>query len=289
MANFSERFSNDWTEDSIRIMATPSTFARNNLFHVQEIGSFQTMPNYFTEREHLPSYLIIYTRSGKGFLTYKGKKYSLIKDQLLFIDCFLPHYYETDKQDTWDILWVHFNGPASAGYYEYIKKLGSPIINVSEDSAIPGILEELLHLHQSLDIRKELLTAKLITNLVTDCIFASDPYAFKVHSLPPYISTIIENIEKHFNERISLDQLSLEYAISKYHLVREFKKYTGFTPNEYIISCRISNAKRLLKYSDESILEISFAVGIEHVSHFINLFKAREHMTPLAYRKQWKT
>jgi len=60
------------------------------------------------------------------------------------------------------------------------------------------------------------------------------------------------------------------------------------TFTEYLITMRLNYAKELLKYTDESINEITFFCGMNNVSHFINLFKEREGMTPLQYRKQWR-
>jgi AraC-like DNA-binding protein len=288
MATFKERASYDWTEDSIRIMATPSVIARSTFFYVQEIGSFQTKPNYFTEREHLPSYLIVFTRGGKGYLTYENKKYTLLPNQIFFIDCMNYHYYETDKNELWDILWVHFNGPSSQGYYQYFKKQGSPVVSVSGNSPITQIIKNLLDVQQTHELHKEPFASKLITDLLTELIFAANTTVSSSAVIPDSISKIMKELEHRFNERISLDQLASAHAISKFHLVREFKKYTGFTPNEYLINCRISNAKKLLKYSDLSVSEIAFSVGIDNISHFIHLFKSREQLTPLNYRKQWQ-
>lgn len=52
---------------------------------------------------------------------------------------------------------------------------------------------------------------------------------------------------------------------------------------------RINHAKEYLKYSDAPIAEIAERVGIDNVSHFIDLFKNRTGLTPLAYRKQWSS
>ena len=62
----------------------------------------------------------------------------------------------------------------------------------------------------------------------------------------------------------------------------------GITINEYLILTRISYAKELLKYTSLPVSEITFEVGMNNVTHFINLFKAREGCTPLVYRKRWK-
>jgi AraC-like DNA-binding protein len=289
MTKFRERASYDWTEDSLRILATPSSIARSTFFYVQEIGSFRTRPTYFTEREHLPSYLIVFTRSGKGYLNYENKSYLLLPNQLFFIDCMKYHYYETDKDDLWELIWVHFDGPATQGYYQFFQKHGSPVVTVNGDSSIDKIMNDLLDVQRKAhDIRTEPTSSKLLTDLLTDLLFAVNPTVSSNAFVPDFISNIMRDLEKRFNEPISLDQLSADFAISKYHLVREFKKYTGYTPNEYLINCRVSHAKKLLKYSDHSVSEISYSVGIDNVSHFINLFKKREQMTPLSFRKQWK-
>ena len=78
------------------------------------------------------------------------------------------------------------------------------------------------------------------------------------------------------------------FSISKYHLSREYTKYFGTSINEYRIQLRIELAKKMLTCSSMSINKISEMVGIDNVSHFINLFKKRVHVTPLTYRKRWQ-
>ncbi len=71
-------------------------------------------------------------------------------------------------------------------------------------------------------------------------------------------------------------------------LSREFKKYTGTTIHELLLDVRINYATELLKYSDKTVNEITFACGMNHVSHFIRQFQKRTGLTPLAYRQQWR-
>ena len=288
MSNFLERAAYEWTEDSVRIIATPSVAARNTFFYVQEIGEFQTKRGYFTEREHLPSYLFVYTKSGKGTLKYNGKTYEVGPNQFFFIDCMDYHFYKTNENELWEILWVHFNGPMCPGYYQIFRRHDSPSVTVLPDSKIPAIMNQLLQLYQGLDIRTELVSSKLLTDLLTEIILSVETMETSNFLIPDYLKKVINYIEKRFNEKISLDNLSMTYSISKYHLVREFKKYTGTSPNEYLINCRISYAKNLLQYSDLSVSEVSLLTGIDNVSHFINLFKVREGVTPLSFRKKWR-
>ncbi|HHV11507.1 MAG TPA: helix-turn-helix transcriptional regulator [Clostridiales bacterium] len=86
--------------------------------------------------------------------------------------------------------------------------------------------------------------------------------------------------------RASFHALAKEtFGISRSHLSREFKKITGFSPKEYLIQIRISQAKLLLRGSSISIDDISSAIGFHDTAHFIQTFKKAEGITPLKFRK----
>lgn len=288
MEKYVEKAVYDWTDDSTRIIATPSATAKSTFFYVQEIGHFQTQPEYYTERQNLNSYLVVYTLSGKGYLRYKDKEYTLSPHQVFFINCMDKQHYFTDKNDLWEIVWIHFNGGSSRGYYEQFIKQGSSVTSMEQDSRIPSIIHQIIGVHRQKNILTEALSSKLIVDLLTELILANNEQDLSGSFLPAHIKDLMNYLDKSFNQKLTLDVLAHKTAMSKFHLGREFKRYTGFTPNEYVINSRITYAKELLKYSDLPIAEISIKVGIENISHFINLFKQREEVTPLTFRKKWK-
>ena len=105
--------------------------------------------------------------------------------------------------------------------------------------------------------------------------------------MPDYLKTVLKEIDQHFSEPLCLEDLADLTGISKFHLAREFKKYIGMPPNEYLIVTRLNHSKTLLKYEDRSIEEIAYSCGFHQVSHYINLFKKHEGCTPLKFRKEW--
>ncbi|MGN4424871.1 bifunctional transcriptional activator/DNA repair enzyme AdaA [Bacillus cereus group sp. MYBK30-1] len=101
-----------------------------------------------------------------------------------------------------------------------------------------------------------------------------------------WINQIKEYIQKHYCDALTLDLLAEMCHGSPYHLQRTFKKIVGISPIEYIQQFRITKATEYLSHTNQSIMEISTAVGIENPEYFATLFKKKTGFTPTEYRKK---
>lgn len=101
---YMEKLNLTWSDDSIRFINTATPRARQTFFYVQEVGDFCTSSPYFTERENLNSFLIIYTLRGKGLLKYHGSQYSLHPGTTAYINCMEHHHYECLQNQNWEFL-----------------------------------------------------------------------------------------------------------------------------------------------------------------------------------------
>lgn len=101
-----------------------------------------------------------------------------------------------------------------------------------------------------------------------------------------WVEQIKDYIEKHFDELLTLDILAEMCHGSPFHLQRTFKKITGISPIEYIQQFRVVKAAEQLLQTNQSIKEISTAVGIENPEYFATLFKKKTGFTPTEYRKK---
>ncbi|MDF2512390.1 MAG: AraC family transcriptional regulator [Herbinix sp.] len=287
MQNYIESASFDWSEDSIRYINTPSILAKNTYLYVQEVGYFKTFPTYYTERENLNSYLIVYTISGTGLLKYKAQEYTLKPGDTFYISCMDYQYYSCSGEQ-WEFLWIHFQGVSASGYYNVFIEPGFRIITPEDCASLEGNMRRILTLTQKKDPNAEVICSNLLNSIITELIIHNSSEHRSLSYMPDYIKSMVKYLDQHFKEEISLKLLAKNYGFSPYYLSREFKKYFGITYSEYLITLRLNYAKELLKYSELSINDITFQIGMNHVSHFINLFKAREELTPLSYRKEWQ-
>ena len=98
------------------------------------------------------------------------------------------------------------------------------------------------------------------------------------------IWTIIDYIDKNYNNVITLEKLSSELNMNKEYFCRVFRRATGITPTEYINFVRVWKAENLLTTTQSSIIEISLEVGFSSVSYFNRVFKKYRGTTPSAYR-----
>ncbi len=86
------------------------------------------------------------------------------------------------------------------------------------------------------------------------------------------ISLVKEYIHHHLECDISLEQLSHESALSKYHFLRLFAETMGVTPHQYIIAQRIQKAKQFV-LEGEPLSLAGIRAGFSDQSHFIRSFR----------------
>ena len=100
------------------------------------------------------------------------------------------------------------------------------------------------------------------------------------------ISYIVDYIETHLNDKLDLDSIANKAGYSKYHLHRMFTNIVGFTVHSYVQRRRLTEAARLLIFSERTIMDIALFAGYETQQSFTTAFKALFKLSPQAFRKQ---
>lgn len=102
------------------------------------------------------------------------------------------------------------------------------------------------------------------------------------------LKSVLDYIEFHYAESISISELAQLCYFSDYHFMRFFKKHMNMTCMEYINNLRLEKAVELFEQGNTSILDVSLSVGFHNLSYFHRAFKKKYHMTPLSFIKELK-
>lgn len=273
-----------------RIIYTPSNFAKSTLLHLQEIGDLQATKPHTSKREALTSYLFFVVTKGSGNLYYDSKNYPLQTGSCVFIDCRKAYAHSSDPVDLWSLKWAHFYGPNLDGIYDkYLERGGMPVM--TPDTIVPFCdqLNQLYAIAGSADYIRDMKINEKITGLLT--LIMSESWHPESNTGAASKKKSLQNVktylEEHYAEHISLDQLAEQFFINKFYLTRVFKEQFGTTILSYLDHTRITQAKRLLRFSDMTVEEIGRQVGIEEPGYFNRVFKKIEGVTPGEYRKMW--
>ena len=272
-----------------RILYTPSAFAKTNLIHLQETGTLQANKPHISKRENLSSFLFFIVIDGEGSLNYDNQTYQLKQYDCVFINCKKPYYHSTTN-NLWKLKWTHFNGPNMNAIYEkYKERGGTPTFHPNNIKRYINILDNIHNTSASSNYTKDMIIfqqlAELLSYLMEDSWHQNQT---KQNTKKQNLQQIKDYIDQHYQEKITLDQLSQQFFINKYYLTRVFKEQFGITINTYIQQIRITHAKQLLRFTDLSIEKIANQIGIEDHNYFIRQFKQIEQITPNEYRKLWK-
>ncbi len=100
---------------------------------------------------------------------------------------------------------------------------------------------------------------------------------------------VIDKIKSDLAEPIEYSQLYSMAGLSKSQFCLRFREVFGLSLQDYILKERVNRSLALLKGSHLNVTEIAFSCGFNSSSYFNRVFKILMHMTPLEYRRSFRT
>lgn len=100
------------------------------------------------------------------------------------------------------------------------------------------------------------------------------------------VAAAIQEIEAHFDQELTLKNLSRLYFLHEKYLGRLFLRQTGRTFRRYLLETRLARAEELLKTTRKTSTEVAFACGFNSAAYFNRAFAAAYGAPPSQYRKQ---
>ncbi|WP_127588398.1 helix-turn-helix transcriptional regulator [Paenibacillus koleovorans] len=94
-------------------------------------------------------------------------------------------------------------------------------------------------------------------------------------------------IEQYYGTRLDLPGLARSLGYSYDHFRHMFKSYTGYSPMQFIVQRRISEAKRMLTQDEKALTTIAINCGFSNSAQFSMMFKKEVGMPPKRYREMY--
>lgn len=103
------------------------------------------------------------------------------------------------------------------------------------------------------------------------------------------VKTVTEYMNRNYmDSSFCLNMISDELGLSSKYLVSVFKKHTGMSVGEYMLSARMVKAAEMMITTNQTVSQIVNKVGMENESYFYRMFKKYYGCTPKEYTTQCK-
>ena len=195
--------------------------------------------------------------------------------------------YDIYKKENTDLYWCHFSGSYAEDFLKSYNLYDKRIITLS-----PNIQYRRIYslLRVTLDKREKHFTdlcavylQELLLTVSRDMHKASSN-----QNMPDELKHILNYIEEHYYEDITIDELSKIGLMNKLKLTRYFNEYLKCPPKKYLFNYRINKAKTLLLQTNHKVNEIAFSVGYSNPLYFSTIFRQETGLSPREFREQNK-
>ncbi|MFA6059851.1 MAG: AraC family transcriptional regulator [Taibaiella sp.] len=102
-----------------------------------------------------------------------------------------------------------------------------------------------------------------------------------------YIAEAVDYMNKNYNKDISLNEITKQAYLSKFHFSRIFKRHTSYSPYQYLITVRLNHSRQLLSGSNYSVKEVADLCGFKRLDYFSAMFKKKFKYSPSMYRENY--
>lgn len=155
-------------------------------------------------------------------------------------------------------------------------------INVDARRDIESLFARILEMDNFQGVGKNIMRNALVMELlvkINNLVIDKKTPVVGENRMNSLIKAVIAYIEANLKEELTLEALANQFFISKFHLSREFKKYSSVSIHQYIKLKRLILAKEYI-LKNESILDVYAMCGFGDYSNFFRAFKQEYDMTP---------
>ena len=248
----------------------------------------------YTHSPHKKTYYTLFAIvDGECISEVDGKEYHLKKNDFIMVFPEQEVIYKQALTDTWSFLWIGFTGMKAEECAVYSGFLPEhPVKNIDCVSQVLHFIDEVI------EVRENTFSNILRRNGLMKLFFAElidyynkqflEEQLSKVDDTEkiPHIRKAIAYINDNYASRFKINELADYVGVNRSYLASSFKKVTGYSPKEYLISLRMEKAKSLLEKTDMPINAVANSVGYTDQLAFSRMFKEYSGISPKTFREE---
>ena len=255
-------------------------------FSARSTGKYREGRGFSYFREGFDGYCFFLTVSGVGEVTYRSVTRRMERGDMIFVSSTLPAR-TCSLTDDWRFCFVNIVGKYCEQYEWLWNNGGFEVIRPNDAShyieLLDRITEELRKPYLSGELTINLLITRLLTEALNERYARGEQRSLALY--PTWVQEAATVLSEKCAEDLRVSELAARFYMEQNNFIRRFKRYTGKTPKEYQIACRMERATALFADSDRSLSEIAARCGFASHSFFSKTFRRLYGITPTEYRK----
>ena len=265
------------------------------IYSILLVGYQQCGPTWQRKRKHRFHSFWMITK-GSGEFIINGTPHKAESGKLFVIVPGTEYEARTAEGGMLEYYFVRFDCAISyeekeQWHFDKLKEDEFPLSGMYVLQNAPQVInlyEQLYHLWQRrgqvVTMRRKILFQELLLSIVQD-LRAQEVTG----STTLAIERTIDYMVTHYKKNLTLDELAHIAGLSNSHYSRLFKKYSGYSPIDYLTHLRMDRAKELLALSDYRLKAVARSVGYQDEFYFSRIFKKVVGESPSSFAQKHRT
>lgn len=240
-------------------------------------------PSFYISRKCCDHWVIIFVAEGQGSLEYNGEHYDLKPLDTMILAPGSRNCYYPDRADPFKLIWINFFCDWMGDYLEGL--------SLSKEPVVRGVqcgdkLLEIFRLAKTTPNNNHIMFQAL--RILQDILISlAEKVCFetRVQTESRLALEIKTLLDEAVYGKADVNEIAAKLYISKSAVYREFEKYYGESPYQYVLTRKINLAKSLLTRTGYSVADIARKLAFADEFYFSNIFKKKTGHSPSAYRK----
>jgi len=272
----------------LSLFATPLASHREVFYTVLRGGHLIGGADHHVKRNHFPGHELILCLRGRGFVRVAGRTHGVGAGDLVWINCQQPHEHGAVAEDPWEVYWVRIEGPRLEAICRMLSVDDAPVFAAIGGAGPAALFEEILQRMQGDAPEEPAMIHAAVARLIAAAFSLRQRSGPTREQVPQALRKPVEWMRLFYFESVRVETLASMAGLSAPHFSRVFKATFGTSPIDWLRRERISQAKRRLVESVDSIKQIAEQVGYADRFFFSKDFKRHTGVTPGQFRAREK-